>query len=203
MLEITKGNKSAIIVLHEIYGINRHIEEVCQKYSDMGFDMYCPNLLKIEKPYDYSQQDEAYNYFVRYIGFDVYQEVNALAQRLKPYYRKIILLGFSIGATIAWRCAEEGFYDAIICCYGSRIRDYMEITPKCPTLLIFAKNEKSFSAFEYAELLSNKANTKVEVLDASHGFCDPFCPDYNVEAACAANLLIKDFAESNIKDKEK
>ena len=193
MLELKKGNESAIIVLHEIYGINSHIEEVCQKYSEIGYDVYCPNLLKLEKPFDYSQQDEAYNHFVGNIGFDVYREVNQLMQELRPDYKKIILLGFSIGATLAWRCAEKGLCDAIICCYGSRIRDYMDVMPKCPTLLIFAEKEKSFNVYECAKALSNKQNTDIKVLDAEHGFCDPFCSAYNFEAASAANRLVNEF----------
>ncbi|MCX7808008.1 MAG: hypothetical protein N2515_05325, partial [Deltaproteobacteria bacterium] len=88
---------------------------------------------------------------------------------------------------------EEGLCDAIVCCYGSRIRDYIEVTPQCPTLLILAKHEKSFDTLKFADAIHNKANTSAIVLNASHGFCDPQCPDYNFEAASAADSFIKSF----------
>lgn len=35
----------AIVVLHEIYGVNNFIKDVCQKYYKGGYDVFCPELL--------------------------------------------------------------------------------------------------------------------------------------------------------------
>lgn len=43
-----KNNKNALIVLHEIYGVNKFIEDVCVQYQKQDFDAYCPNLLDKE-----------------------------------------------------------------------------------------------------------------------------------------------------------
>ncbi|MEL7568217.1 MAG: dienelactone hydrolase family protein [Dehalobacterium sp.] len=40
------GKESAVIVLHEIYGINPHIRYVCQQYEAVGYDIICPNFIK-------------------------------------------------------------------------------------------------------------------------------------------------------------
>ena len=193
MHEYSKGSEAALIVLHEIYGLNRHIQEVCKKYSDDGYDVYCPNLLRLEKPFDESQQEEAYDYFAKNIGLDVFQEVNELIKRLRPDYKKIVLLGYSVGATIAWRCIENGLCDAMIGCYGSRIRDYMSITPKIPALLVFADGEKSFDPKETVRLLGEKENVSVHLLKATHGFCNPYCAEYNLESAKKADRLIQGY----------
>lgn len=135
-----KNKKQAIILLHEIYGVNDFIKKQCQKYQKMGFDIFCPNLLE-HTPFLYEESDEAYNYFIQNVGFDKYTEINNLANSLKKQYNKIFLLGFSAGATIAWRCGENSLYSGIIACYGSRIRDYTDLNPVCPTLLLFAKED--------------------------------------------------------------
>lgn len=39
-------DKKAIIVLHEIYGINNFISTQCLWYEHMGFDVLCPNMIE-------------------------------------------------------------------------------------------------------------------------------------------------------------
>lgn len=46
MIKITKNYKNAIIILHEIYGVNRFIETISLEYHIQGFDVYCPDMLQ-------------------------------------------------------------------------------------------------------------------------------------------------------------
>jgi Dienelactone hydrolase and related enzymes len=191
MLTFQNRSDSAIIVLHEIYGINWHMREVCREYAAAGYDVCCPDLLA-GRTFDYAQQQDAYEFFMKTAGFEVYSSINDLIRQLRPKYRKIILLGFSAGATVAWRCAESGLCDGMIGCYGSRIRDYTELKPKCPTLLIFADQEIFFDAAGLASELKSKPNVTAVLLSGNHGFCDPFSAGYNpVSAAEAKELIIK------------
>ncbi|KAF6598238.1 dienelactone hydrolase family protein, partial [Paenibacillus sp. EKM208P] len=52
MISIDKKSDTLIVVLHEIYGINQHIQNFCSLLSDQGYDVICPNLLGKETPYD-------------------------------------------------------------------------------------------------------------------------------------------------------
>lgn len=195
-MEIINNSSSVIIVLHEIYGINQHIQKVCEKFSIKGYDVICPNLINVNKPFNYSFQEEAYKYFVKSIGFDsaAYQ-VKKLLMEAKQKYKYVYLLGYSIGATIAWLCSsEENICDGIIGYYGSRIRDYIDITPKCPALLIFPKKEKSFNAQELVIALK-KLNIDVYMLSGKHGFSDPFCENYNEKSFQEAEILVDNFLE--------
>ncbi|WP_304519779.1 dienelactone hydrolase family protein [Clostridium estertheticum] len=54
-------------MLHEIYGINQHIKLVCEKFSMAGYDIICPNLINLNHPFNYDQQDEQFQVF--YIDF--------------------------------------------------------------------------------------------------------------------------------------
>ena len=168
----------AIVVLHEIYGINSFIEDVCQKYYKYGYDVFCPELLGEKRVFPYSKVQEAYDFFINNVGFDIYKKVEKLINDLKSEYKYVFVAGYSVGATIAWRCSEDSFCDGIICCYGSRIRDYMDVIPKCPTLLVFAKHD-SFDVDSISCQLSRKQNIQIEILDANHGFIDRYSNNYS------------------------
>lgn len=163
MTACQNGSDTAVVILHEIYGINAHIKKVCREYSAEGYDVYCTNLLKRKTPFPYSQQEDAYRSFIRNIGFDAYLKVNQFLEELRPNYKALILIGFSVGATIAWRCSESGLCDGIIGYYGSRIRDYLSVVPKCKTLLIFAEDEQSVGPEELAFTDIQMRNTLVNI----------------------------------------
>ncbi|WP_174275424.1 dienelactone hydrolase family protein [Desulfosporosinus orientis] len=191
-----RGNESAIIVLHEIYGINPHIKWVCEHYSEAGYDVLCPNFIKSDLGYfHYNREEEAYQYFVNYVGFPyMVHEVGKILINSRAVYKNIVLLGFSVGATAAWICSEkENTADKVIGYYGSRIRDYQTITPRCPTLLIFAKEEKSFNVSELTSVLEEKKSVNVSVLDGKHGFSDPFSKNFNEQSQRRASELVDEF----------
>lgn len=180
MIKYINNSETAIVVLHEIYGRNDFIKEVCAEYSKEGFDVYCPNLLATNKPFAYEEAEEAYSYFINGSGFDIYSDILILIQKLKEHYKKVIVLGFSIGATVAWRCCEGPYCDGIIACYGSRIRDYLYLEPKCHTFLMFAEQD-SFDVNSVCEQLKDKSNTEIVRINAQHGFLDKYSKYYNPE----------------------
>jgi dienelactone hydrolase len=194
-MTVLNNSDSVIIVLHEIYGINPHILKVCEYFKTSGFDVICPDLLNLNEPFDYDQEEVAYEYFMTNVGFDLAsKKVRDLIAQTKGKYKHIFLLGFSIGATIAWLCSdEEPICEGIIGYYGSRIRNYLKIIPKCPTLLIFAAEEKSFNVMELSCILEKKTNVDIHVLLGKHGFSDPFSKRYYKQSDQDAEKLVDDF----------
>ncbi|MDZ7543973.1 hypothetical protein GNF83_22995, partial [Clostridium perfringens] len=124
--------------------------------------------------FSYDQEDKAYHYFMNEIGFTrALNEVINIVNLNREKYDHIFIIGFSIGATIAWMSSEYGV-DGIIGFYGSRIRNHVEIEPSCTTLLFFARHEKSFCVLDLEEKLRTKQNTSVEIIEAEHGFMNPY-----------------------------
>lgn len=193
-MKIINNSNSVIIVLHEIYGLNQHIQIVCQKFSMAGYDIICPNLIDQEQPFEYNLQEEAYYHFMNNIGFDLgVQRIKHLMIQAQKQYKHVFILGYSIGATIAWLCSsEDNMCDGIIGYYGSRIRDYMNITPKCPTLLIFPSEEKSFNVEELVDSLV-KRNIDAHIVRGKHGFSDPFSKNYCLQSSEEAGRLVDNF----------
>lgn len=183
MITIDKNSDYAVIVIHEIYGINKHMEYICQSLSEQGLDIICPNLLGRDIPFHYDEERVAYRHFMENIGFErAADEIRILLRQLKTTYKKVFILGFSVGATVAWLCSKEQGLNGIVGYYGSRIRDYLEISPQCPALLIFPQEERSFHV---DELMSYLEKQKIEVTkyDGLHGFSDPYSLNYHASSA--------------------
>ncbi|MBP1903574.1 dienelactone hydrolase [Paenibacillus turicensis] len=174
-----RNQKQAVILLHEIYGMNFFMEEQGQRWLEAGYDVYCPNLLH-RTPFAYEESELAYSFFVNQVGFAVYLDIIQLLKSLKEKYADVFIVGFSVGATVAWRCSENELCSGVIACYGSRIRDYIHLTPACPTLLLFAK-EDSFDVKSTIKQLQHKEQVDVYDFDAKHGFLDPYNHQYDEE----------------------
>lgn len=130
-------------------------------------------------------------------NISVEKEANKLKNQLKVIraaYKKIFIIGFSMGATIAWLCAEADFVDGIVGYYGSRIRDYVEITPHCPVLMLFPQEERSFNIDSLITSL-NKTNIKSYKFSSEHGFSDPYSSKYNALNAEKAKSITLKFLE--------
>lgn len=183
MISIHKKSDTVIIVVHEIYGINQHMKNICKSLSEHDFDVICPNLLERETPFDYSQEEIAYRNFMENVGFtNASHKIKSLLLDIKDKYKKVFIIGFSVGATIAWLCSEEKFIDGIVGYYGSRIRNYIEMSPQCPTMLFFPQEEQSFNVDELIPTLDKK-NIEIYKFKGEHGFSDSYSPKYNVESA--------------------
>lgn len=174
---------TAIIVIHEIYGINQYMKSFCGLLSEQNFDVICPNLLGRDTPFNYSQEELAYHHFMENVGFEnALHKVKAVLLDIKNDYKRIYVVGFSVGATLAWLCSEDESIDAIVGYYGSRIRDFVTILPKSPTMLFFPQEEKSFNVDELISVL-DKRNIKIYKFSGQHGFSDPYSSKYNKESA--------------------
>jgi len=179
MLQLLKKSEKLIIVIHEIYGINQHMKNFCELLSNQDFDVICPNLLEREQSFDYSEEEIAYLNFMENVGFtDATLKIKNLLLDVKHKYQKIYIIGFSVGATVAWLCSEEECLDGVVGYYGSRIRNYTQLVPRCPTILFFPQEEESFSV---DELISNLQIKNIEIYKyfGQHGFSDPYSTKFN------------------------
>ncbi len=191
-LECNNRN-SIIIVLHEIYGINKHIVTTTERFRQMGFAAECPDFTGLAKPFTYDCRQEAYEHFIHNVGFtEAARRVLSYVDRVKEGCNKVILYGFSIGATVAWLLSEHRNVDGVIGFYGSRIREYPGIKPQCPTLLLFPTYEESFDVISFAASIK-KEQVMVKVLEGSHGFADPFSSNYNANSCSKSDILVKAF----------
>ncbi|KAB2443609.1 dienelactone hydrolase family protein [Bacillus luti] len=188
--------KLALIVVHEIYGVNDHMHQVTHHFTSSQIDVFCPNLLQPQHAFHYSDEETAYHFFRNRIGFDNgKKQIEKFITHLSNSYTHIGLIGFSVGATISWLCSNNPKLDFIIGCYGSRIRDYIHMKPTCATLLIFPEKESSFSVSSFIQTLHKQKNPLLEIqqLHGEHGFLNPYTEKYNEHSTNQAYNLIDSF----------
>lgn len=188
-----RNSNTLIIIIHEIYGINQHIKGYSELLTKQNFEVSCPNLLEREIPFDYSQEEAAYRHFMEQVGFDrAARKIKDLLLDVKDEYEKVYIIGFSIGATVAWLCSEEEWVDGIVGYYGSRIRDYLELSPRSPAMLFFPQEEQSFNVDELVLALEKK-NIKTHKFTGRHGFNDPYSSRYDAKSEQEAFSKMLDF----------
>ncbi|USG68353.1 dienelactone hydrolase family protein [Brevibacillus ruminantium] len=183
MIHIEQNAKTLILVVHEIYGINEQMKMICTSLAGRGFDVMCPNLLQHKTAFDYAQEEIAYRHFREEVGFEkAAQFIKSCVREQRARYSSIYLVGFSVGATIAWLCSGEEGIKGVVGFYGSRIRDYAGITPSCSVLLFFPEEEPFFSVDELIAQLKEK-EIELYQLPGQHGFADPYSKKYREESA--------------------
>lgn len=192
--EIKVKAEIAIVLLHEIYGINKHILNMHKKFEVEGYDAYCVDLLD-NKRFDYEESEEAYAYFMDKVGFDKARlKVLDFLHSICNYYKNIYLVGYSVGGTVAWLCSEESeLISGVVSYYASRIRDYMDIEPKVETAVFFPLLEKGFNVEVLIEKLKEKDKVRIYKFEGLHGFADSCSRYYNSKEKEISEKIISEF----------
>lgn len=174
------NKRTCIIVLHEIYGVNNHMAYYRQVFEQQQMNVYIPNLLNRAKVFSYDEEEKAYEYFMKEVGFEKAKKiVEELIDTLAKQYDFIQLVGFSVGATVAWLCSEHPAVQKVLCFYGSRIRSYTNVIPKVPVYIVFGEYEMSFNPNELRMELSEHPLVTFDIVEGTHGFANPYNQRYS------------------------
>jgi dienelactone hydrolase len=174
------AHETAVVVVHEIYGVNAHIEGVANALRAYRCDVFTPSFLPADAVFSADDETRAYRDFLREPGLERMAE--ALVRfigDLRPDYRRVLCVGFSVGATCTWLASATAELDGAVCFYGSRIRDHAQLRPAAPCLLLFAEREPGFSVPEVAAALRHRRGVTVETYACGHGFCNPGSLSYD------------------------
>ncbi|MGB3223467.1 MAG: alpha/beta fold hydrolase [Desulforhopalus sp.] len=155
-----------IIIIHEIYGLTENLRKLATELEKKGFKVILPSLYSD----NYSGTIEEYSYkkYFSEVGFE--KSIRSIDRIIEENSKdNIFIIGFSIGATLAWIKSADNRVKGIIGFYGSRIRNYVRITPCIPTRLFFC-DEESFDVENLMVELKKKQNTEVTKIPGTHGF---------------------------------
>jgi dienelactone hydrolase len=166
-----------VLVLTDIFGVTPELVTLAGRFTAS------PILLSpYREQHDcFSDEQDAYRSFQHNGGLEAYLErINPVLQREKVD----ACVGFSAGATAAWRaaCDENSNLPPAILFYGSRIRDYACLRPHSPVELIFAEEEAHFSVAPLAACLAD-AGCPVSVWPGTkHGFMNMRSSGFDAQA---------------------
>lgn len=155
-----------IIIIHEVFGVTENLRKLATELEKIGFKVILPSLYSD----NYRGKNEKYSYkkYFAEVGFE--KSIRLIDRIIEENSKdNIFIIGFSIGATLAWMKSADDRVRGIIGFYGSRIRNYLGITPCIPTRLFFC-NEESFDVENLIVELKKKQNTEVTKIPGAHGF---------------------------------
>lgn len=204
------ASSAAVVILQEIFGINRHIRAITDYYATQGFTAIAPGLFDRVQPgiqLNYNSADATRGMQIAtQIGLetallDVAATIQHAAHTAPP--RKVGVVGFCYGGTLAWLSATRLNPAAAVGYYGGQISRFVNEKPRCPVMLHFGGKDQHIPASEIHKIQQAHPDVPVFVYaDAGHGFnCDQR-PDYNAQAAGQARERTVEFLRANLGSRE-
>jgi carboxymethylenebutenolidase len=171
---------AGLVVIQEIFGVNRHIRSIADGYAKDGFLAVAPALFdRVEKGVELSYEGEDGKKGMALLQkMDIVKALAdvdaALAFARKETSKKVGVIGYCFGGLLAWLSATRLHPDATVGYYAGRIGNFAAETPKVPVQLHFGKLDTHIPV-EQVEAV-RAAHPEVEIYwyeGAGHGFnCD-------------------------------
>lgn len=186
--------KGGVVILQEIFGVNSHIEDICDAYAADGYVAVAPALFdRVEKNLvlgytDFTRAREVVSQLTEAMLLADMQA--AIAEAAEGGF--VVPIGYCFGGAMAYlsACKNTGISGAVDY-YGTRTIQYCEtMTPTVPVQYHFGAKDKSIPTEAITKI---KAAHPVGLFyiydDADHGFsCDERPQFYNA----AATKIAKD-----------
>lgn len=169
--------KGGLIVIQEIFGVNTHIKDLCNKFSKLGFLSISPCLFDRENKnieLDYSKDSVEYGRQLKEKFNDfILDEIESSISYVKAA-GKVGAIGYCWGGSICWRssCTFDDLSTAVIY-YGGDVPKLSNLKPKCPVMCHFGEYDKSIPIDEVEGFKKKNSEVKIYKYPADHGFnCD-------------------------------
>jgi carboxymethylenebutenolidase len=194
-----------LVVLQEIFGVNKHIRSVCDRFAAQGFHVIAPSLFDrvrpgIELGYSDSELQEGRNTRLQIAWEDTIRDV-VTAQAALDQKRRTAVIGYCWGGSVAWLAATRlGGIRAAVCYYGAQIApEFVDAQPRCPVLMHFADDDPWIPATDVEKIRHAQGETvTIHVYHASHGFnCDERA-NYHAPSAALASQRTLEFLQQSL-----
>jgi carboxymethylenebutenolidase len=196
---------AGLVVVQEIFGVNAHIRAVTDGYAKDGFLAVSPAIFDriepgIELGYESTDMQKAMGLFPKIDIDKAVQDVAAtLDYAAKATQKKVGIIGYCFGGTMAWLASTRLRPAAAVGYYGGRIPNYAAEIPSAPVMLHFGKDDAHIPASEVDKVKA--AHPEVEIYwydNAGHAFNRDVAPGYNPEAAKLARQRSLNFLKKHL-----
>jgi len=174
---------AAIIVIHEWYGLNSHIEDVAERYAREGYLAFSIDLYDGVLTTDDSQAASLMSSLDQARAID-YLEAAVTYLKGVPGIRKVGVTGFCMGGSFALLLPSEAQLDAAVPFYGDVPEDTSFVERlSCPVLFIGGEKDAWITSDKIKRLESAlkqyKKDGEVKVYkDAPHAFFNDTRPSF-------------------------
>jgi len=186
-----------LVVVQEIFGVNAHIRRVCDTLAGAtGYAVIAPALFdRLERGIDlgYSPDDTARGRALRARLTDRELMFDIKAAAAAHGKRRIGIVGFSFGGTVAWYAATRlQRFMAASCWYGGGITATRREKPHCPVQMHFGEADATIPMSDVALIREAQPEAEIHIYpNAKHGFaCDDRQSYSKAEAALAKDRTV-------------
>jgi carboxymethylenebutenolidase len=203
----------AVVVLHEVFGVNADIRQTCDELAAKGFLAISPDLFWRQSPgVDLSVTSESdwkiglglYMAYDRDAGVTDIIETVKTAAHLPGSSGKAAVMGYCLGGLMAFLTAARSKVDAAVAYHGGDTEKYLgEASATVAPMLMHLADEDEFipktAQDEIKAALANKPNVQIYgYAGCKHAFSRHGGTHYDAQAAALANGRTWDFLKRHL-----
>jgi len=172
------GSTKGIVLIQEIFGVNHHIRDMCERFAAQGYAVCAPALFDrvekgVELGYTQNDIDNGRAYRMKLDDAKVIADVEAAAKHLAG--KKLGIVGYCFGGTVAfWGATRSRSFSAASGWYGGGIAGTRDEKPNCPLQLHFGEKDASIPMSDVDAIRAAQPKAEIYVyMGAGHGVgCD-------------------------------
>src|SRR5579862_8346197 len=204
----------AVVVLHEVFGVNADIREKCEELSEQGFIGVAPELywrqetgvdLSVRSEPDWQHGLRLNQAYDRDAGAKDVKDTADTVAKLPECTGKVAVLGYCIGGLMTFLTSARYGVDAAVAYHGGDTEKYLGEAGgiRAPMLMHLGEEDEFISKSAQAEIkaaLANKPNVTIYSYPSQwHAFTRINGAHYNAEAAALANTRTGEFLNQKLR----
>lgn len=207
------GKGPAVVVLQEIFGVNKIMRDICDDLADQGYVAICPDLFwRIEPNVDITDKsqaewDKAFELFGKFnieTGLTDIAETVDLARRDKSGNGKVGAIGYCLGGLLAYLTACRTDVEAAVGYYGVNIPKFLKESENIRGhLMLHIAGQDQFVDAAAQKLMhdglgENPHVTLHDYPEQDHAFARVGGDHFDARAADLANTRTRAFLQAHI-----
>jgi carboxymethylenebutenolidase len=200
----------ALVVVQEIFGVNKSIRAVADHYAGEGFVAIAPALFdrferNVELGYGQADLQRAFQHFYPKLDPNVsLLDIAAAFHHVKAAGKPTGVLGFCYGGLMSWVSAVRGETlkmrpDCCVGYYPGGVGKFAAEEPVCPVMLHFGAADDHIGKDQVDAVRT--AHPEVEIFlyeGVGHAFANPDRPSYDASGAKLADARSLEFLKKNL-----
>jgi carboxymethylenebutenolidase len=196
--------RGGVIVIQEIFGLDKYVQEDVERWARAGFEAIAPSMYDRVEPgftagHDEEGLKEAFGVMQQAKPEDALADIAACIDFLAPR-GPVFIVGYCYGGAMVWQAVGrlEGL-SAGSSYYGGGVAGSADLTPKVPVICHFGRKDGHIPADEVkATITAAQPGVPVYIYENSgHGFNNDGRPDSDPGDAALARKRTLELFEQN------
>ena len=198
--------RGGVVVLQEIFGINRHMRAVTDSFAAEGYVAIAPSLFDrirkgIELGYSSDEAQEGRGYVMQLKPEQTLKDMSAAVNVIR-HAGRIGAVGYCWGGRLAYVAAFELPIACAVVYYGGSITQLLPRAPKKPVMYHFGEQDQHIPLADVEKIRAADATGVFHLYPAGHGFnCDER-PSFHAESAALAGRRTLEFLGRHLRREE-